>query len=244
MTYAVYAGGIHVVQADLDIVYPDTARYDIFLGARTQGFLGKLAPWEGTFESRGWRWKGEPPLKPEMHKSVATWRGTPDIKEYRYKKDGEFIDIHITEDNKPRKKHQVDDAVTQGTTDAFTAGLVVMEAVARGERCEGRSEVFDGKRRFAQIFKDGGAETLTRSSYNIYEGPARKCTVEIEPISGEWSKKPRGWLSIQEQGRDRGTLPTVWLGKFTEDGPALPVKIMVKTAYGALVMHAVKYNGP
>jgi hypothetical protein len=68
--------------------------------------------------------------------------------------------------------------------------------------------------------------------------------VEIEPISGEWAKKPRGWLSIQEQGRERGTMPTVWLGKFDEDGPAVPVKILVKTAYGALVMHAVGYKGP
>lgn len=244
ITYAVYAGGIHAVEAQLDITYPDPGHYDIFLGARTRGFLWKLAPWEGTFESAGWRVKGDPPLRPEMHKSVATWRGTPDIKEYRYSKDGGFIDIHITEDDKPRKKHKVDAAVTQGTTDAFTAGLLVMEDVARGGKCEGTSEIFDGKRRFAQIFKDGGAETLTASSYNIYSGPARKCTVEIKPLAGEWSKKPRGWLSIQEQGRDRGTLPTVWLGQLTDNGPALPVKIMVKTAYGALVMHAVKAEAP
>lgn len=242
MTYAVYAGGIHVVRADLDIAYSDDNKYDIFLGAKTFGFLGKLAPWEGTFETEGWVLEGDPHLRPETHVSTATWRGTPDIKEYRYTKEGGFIDLHITEDHKPRKKQKVDDEVTQGTTDAFTAGLIVMEDVARGGKCEGTSEVFDGKRRFAQIFRDGGPSDLEKSRYNIYDGVATKCTVEIKPISGEWSKKPRGWLSIQEQGREKGTLPTVWLGRFTENGPALPVKIMVKTAYGALVMHAVEFK--
>lgn len=242
MTYAVYAGGIHVVEASLDITYPKDDRYRIFLDAKTRGFLSTLAPWEGTFESAGWRLKGEPPLRPEMHESVAIWRGEPDTKEYRYTKEGGFVDLHVTEDNKPRKKEKIEDEVTQGTTDAFTAGLVVMEAVAKGGKCEGSSEVFDGKRRFEQIFKDKGTEGLTANDYNIYSGPSTKCTIEIKPVSGEWSKKPRGWLSIQEQGREKGTLPTVWMGKFSEDGPALPVKILVKTAYGTLVMHAVKYD--
>lgn len=231
-----------MVEAHLDVSYPEKDRYRIFLDAKTRGFLGALAPWEGTFESAGWRLKGDPPLRPEMHESVATWRGTPDIKEYRYTKDGGFVDIHITEDRKPRKKHSVKDEITQGTTDAFTAGLIVMEDIAAGGKCEGSAEVFDGKRRFEQIFKDAGTEDLTANSYNIYSGPTSKCTIEIKPISGEWSKKPRGWLSIQEQGRDKGTLPTVWMGQFSEGGPALPVKILVKTSYGTLIMHAIKHT--
>lgn len=242
VTYAVYAGGFHVVQASLDVTYPDQDHYSLFLGAKTYGFLWTVAPWEGTFESRGWRLKGEPPLRPELHKSVATWRGEPDIKEYRYTKGGGFIDLHVTEDEKPPKKREIDDKLTQGTTDAFTAALIVMEAVAKGKKCEGTSEVFDGKRRFAQIFKDQGSDTLEASKYNIYDGAAQKCTVEIKPLAGDWGRKPRGWLSIQEQGREKGTLPTVWLGKFSGDGPALPVKILVKTAYGTLIMHAVKYE--
>jgi len=49
-------------------------------------------------------------------------------------------------------------------------------------------------------------------------------------------------MSIQEQGRDRGTLPTVWVGKISEDGPAIPIKILVKTAYGSLFMHLAEYQ--
>ena len=66
--------------------------------------------------------------------------------------------------------------------------------------------------------------------------------MEIKPVAGGWSEKPRGWLSIQEQGRDRGMMPTVWLANVSDDGPAVPVKIRVKTAYGTLFMHLAQYE--
>ena len=49
-------------------------------------------------------------------------------------------------------------------------------------------------------------------------------------------------MSIQEQGRERGTMPTVWLGKIAKNAPAIPVKIRVKTAYGTLFMHLAEYQ--
>lgn len=49
-------------------------------------------------------------------------------------------------------------------------------------------------------------------------------------------------MSIQEQSRENGSLPTVWMAKMTEDAPAVPVKIRVKTDYGTLFMHLVRYE--
>jgi len=99
------------------------------------------------------------------------------------------------------------------------------------------SEIFDGKRRFKLWFKDAGTETLTKSRYNIYDGVAIKCSVEVEPISGKWHEKPRGWMSIQEQGREKGILPTVWMGTVKGTDLYVPVKVRVKTDYGTLFMH-------
>jgi hypothetical protein len=64
------------------------------------------------------------------------------------------------------------------------------------------------------------------------------------PDGGKWYQKPRGWLSIQEQGRQKGSLPTVWMAKVNKTGPALPVKIRVVTDYGTLFMHLTKIEGP
>src|SRR5690606_11504706 len=109
-------------------------------------------------------------------------------------------------------------------------------------KCEGRNEVFDGKRRFTLLFKHSADEMLESSRYNDYQGPAARCEVEVQPVAGEWHKEPRGWMSIQEQGREKGALPTVWMAKIDENSPAVPVKIRVKTEYGVLFMLLVNYD--
>jgi hypothetical protein len=112
-----------------------------------------------------------------------------------------------------------------------------MSALKETNLCEGRDDIYDGERRFTLIFRDQGAGSLPESRYNAYTGPARVCTVEIEPKGGRWHKKPRGWLSIQEQGRKKGSLPTVWMAQMPGIPFAVPVKIRVKTNYGTLLMH-------
>lgn len=240
MIYEVYAGGFHAVQAILDISFEKNDQYDLVLNAHTRGFLGKLAPWDGTFESHGWVVKEE--YRPKLHKSTTTWRDETEIKEYNYKKNREFDELLITDHDKPTHKKKVSKEMTDGTTDVLTATLMAMKHVGAGNDCQGTSEVFDGKRRFEMKFNHEGKEDLISSRYNIYNGPSTKCTVEVVPIAGNWHKKPRGWMSIQEQGRERGTMPTVWMAKLSEDGPAVPVKILVKTAYGALYMHLAEYQ--
>lgn len=240
MIYDVYAGGFHVVQADVTIDYSNPSYYNLFMGAKTYGFLGKVAPWHGTFETNGWMNGGA--LQPKLHRSSATWRGEEEIKSYNYSKDGGFRSLVIKDHDEPEETKDIDPALTDGTIDALTAALLIFEQVSDGENCGGSSEVFDGKRRFEQIFAYEELVELNSSKYNIYSGPAQKCTVEIKPISGKWYDKPRGWLSIQEQGRERGMMPTVWLANVKEGGPAIPVKIRVKTAYGTLFMHLAQYE--
>ncbi len=241
MVYEVYAGGIHAVQAELNIDYSGNDRYEVNLAAKTRGFLAKLAPWHGTFESKGWI-NNDGGLQPELHKSTATWRDEPEVKEYNYSRSGNFESLVITEHDKAPEKPELEDALTQGTIDALTATLLVMEKAGEGHKCEGTSEVFDGKRRFEMIFVPQKQELLHPTRYNVYEGNTQLCTVEVKPLAGKWYDKPRGWLSIQEQGRERGTMPTIWMGKIAEDGLAVPVKILVKTAYGALFAHLAEYE--
>lgn len=242
LVYEVYAGGIHAVQATLTIETGKKGRYDIVLDAKTRGFLGSVAPWEGTFESHGWMEK-DGTLRPELHKSTANWRGEQEIKEYVYTRDGGFEGLYQSESNKVSlKKEDVAPELTKGTTDALSATLEVLIRVAEGKECAGTSEVFDGKRRFEQSFKHQGYAELEPTKYNIFKGQAAECTVEVSPVGGEWHDKPRGWMSIQEQGRERGTMPTVWAAQLEGGAPAVPVKIRVKTAYGTLFMHLAEFR--
>ncbi len=240
LVYEVYAGGIHGVQVKMDIDLRKPGRYDLVMGAKTRGFLGSLVPWEGTFESHGWVVKGK--YRPKKHQSTASWRDEVDIKEYLYNKNGSFKSLRITDEKRDAELKEIPDEVTNGTIDALTATLQVLKNYNENGKCEGESDVFDGKRRFKQIFNHEESVTLEKSKYNIYGGPAAQCIVEVVPVNGEWHKKPRGWLSIQEQGREKGTMPTVWVAQLSENGPAIPVKIRIKTEYGTLFMHLAEYQ--
>jgi len=241
LIYEVYAGGIHAVQASLDLEIKSDKRYSLSLGAKTRGLLAKLAPWFGTFESHGWI-VGDGDFRPKQHKSTANWRGEEEIKDYAYAKNGTFKSLIIDEHDKEPEKQDIDPIVTDGTTDALTATLMVLEQFNKTGKCEGASLVFDGKRSFEQKFVHEENVDLIASKYNIYEGPAAKCTVEVIPKEGKWHSKPRGWLSIQEQGRAKGTMPTVWIAQMEEGAPAIPVKVFVKTDYGGMFMHLAEYN--
>ena len=240
MQYDVYAGGIHALKANLDMNLSEKNRYDISLAAQTFGLLGKLAPWQGVFKTHGW--KDLQANKPELHQSVAIWRDEEEIKKYRYKKDGSFNGYSVKDNENDGSIQKIDDELTQGTTDVLTATLNTMNIIAAKNKCEGSSEIFDGKRRFKLVFKQKKEVQLEASKYNVYAGSAIECAVEVQPVAGKWREKPRGWMSIQEQGRERGTMPTVWFAQMKEGHPAVPVKVRVKTNYGTLFMHMTKYH--
>ena len=239
--YDVYAGGIHGVEARLDLDLSQDGRYAISLFAKTRGFLGSLAPWHGTFSSNGWR-VSETDYRTDNHRSETTWRDEPEIKDYQYNKDKSFKALTIDEHDKPPAVRDVPAELTQDTKDVLTATLLVMQNLPQTGVCESTSDIFDGKRRFEMAFVGQGDAVLKPSKYNVYEGAAIECVVEVKPKGGKWHKKPRGWMSIQEQGRERGTMPTIWFAQISEDGPAYPVKIRVKTAYGTLFMHLSEYK--
>ncbi len=241
MVYEVYAGGIHAVQAKLHIELVENDRYEIKLSAKTRGFLGRVAPWQGSFESTGWRMSNGD-LRPELHRSIATWRGEEEGKSYHYTKDGSFKGLEIKDFDKPVRTENPNSELTQGTKDVLTSTLEALMNVSQGNGCANDADVFDGKRRFTQKFIPKYEEALQSSRYNIYEGPSVVCTVEITPKGGAWHKKPRGWMSIQEQGREKGTMPTVWMAQVSANAPAVPIKILVKTNYGALFMHLAEYQ--
>jgi hypothetical protein len=243
LTYDVYAGGIHALSAHL-VLQERKDNYTVDLRSQTYGFLKKLAPWSGEFSSEGWI-KKDGKLQPQKHKSASKWRGSLESKEFLYTKTGEFLSYKVEEkgeDKTPSEKEIK--TLGAGTTDILSATLKVMRDLPPENPCTGKAKVFDGDRNFTLKFSEIARETLKKSQYNIYAGPAVSCTVEVVPGEGKWRKKPRGWLSIQEQGRKKGALPTIWFAPLgtTPDRPWLPVKVQVKTDYGALLMHLTSYQ--
>lgn len=238
LTYQVYAGGIHGIEAEL-ILDEDETGYKANVTAKTRGWLGSLVPWSGSFATTGALMDGA--YMPREHQSISTWKDETETKTFTYKS-ADIVSLTIQEGDKPLINEKILPELTQQTTDILSATLAMMSEVKSRNNCTSDAVIFDGKRKFKLYYKDLGEKHLKKSSYNIYEGPARYCTVEIEPQGGKWHKKPRGWLSIQEQGRQKGALPTLWIGKPDGFEVAIPVKIRVKTDYGTLFMHLSAIN--
>jgi len=242
MAYSVYAGGIHALDADLDIDLSEKNRFSIDVFAKTYGLLGRLAPWFGSFKTRGWFDRKTNSVRPEIHESESTWKDELEVKRYVYNKDGTFKEYTVKDDKNDGSPKKVDPELTDQTTDILSATLEMMAHVAAGQECQGASEIFDGRRRYKLIFNHQDKVDLKKSRYNVYEGSAIQCTVEVQPVAGSWHKKPRGWFAIQEQGRKKGTMPTIWLASVGEGEPAIPVKVRVKTQYGTFFLHLTGYE--
>ena len=236
--YDVYASGVHVLEAQLDLS-EENGRYDFSFKAHTRGFLASLLPWTGTYISQGWLENGN--YIPELHKSHSVWKDEIDGKEFHYTKDGGFQELIVTEKGKTEKA-DVPPELSEGTIDAYSAALKVFAKIAAGGACEGKDDIFDDKRRFTQVFHPKDNSEIKPTEYNVYTGPASVCEVEVVPNGGKWHKKPRGWMNVQEQGRRLGALPTMWAAKLNETGPAMPLKVMIKTDYGTLLIHLAEYR--
>lgn len=242
--YDVFASGFHVLDAHLTIDI-NNELYETSLTSSTHGFLKKFAPWSGEFKSDGIINDGK--AYPLNHSSSSTWKSETETKTYKYNGMGSLVSYKAEETDKDGKikdktKDQPDKDLTENATDILSATLNMLHHLPATKTCSGEEIIFDGDRTFKLVFKETQEENLTRSKYNLYQGPALSCQVEVVPDKGKWRKKPRGWLSIQEQGRKKGQLPKIWLGKVKEASTWIPVKILVKTEYGALFMHMTEYQ--
>jgi len=235
LTYDVYAGGIHAMNANL-VISTDKEKYDLALTAGTQGFLKKMANWSGKFSSNGRIVNGK--AYPFFHQSSSTWKKKTESKTFKYDGKGHFISYRSKEDGKDTTAKDIDLSLAKDTTDTLSTTLRLMVSLPTTKACDGNELVFDGDRNFRLKYSNAKMETLKKTDYNIYAGEAVSCVVEVKPEKGKWRKKPRGWLSLQEQGRVKGSLPTIWFGKLEgQPDMMVPVKIRIKTDYGTLFMH-------
>lgn len=232
VTYGLYASGFNVVEIE-GIYDVDDKSYDLRMDLKTAGLLGQVAPWAGVLQTRGVV-DGDKAV-PSYHSFASTWRDETETSTFEFSKTGDLL-VHqkIESDGSVVDKMPPEDVYHGGAVDTLTGLLRAMQG-AQG--CASTQDVLDGKRRFNMVFRSKGVESIQKSRYTIFDGQAERCEVEIVPTAGKWRDKPRGWMSIQEQAKGNGMLPQIWFGKLRDDLPPIPVKFLIKTNYGTMVMH-------
>lgn len=234
-TYGIYTGGFHVV--DLVATFKgDESSYDMSMSAKTIGLLGRLAPWGGDLETSGFYTQDAQP-KPIDHSFASTWKGQVETTIFTYDEQGEFTGKAYIDEDGNESTDQYDPDLSAGTIDMLSALHQSLLNSRDHGKCDDSIPSFDGKRRYNMVFTSQGEGEIRKNRYSIYQGAAEICSIEIDPDGGLWREKPRGWMSLQGQAKGKGQLPRLWYADIDGYDMPIPVKFMIKTDYGTMLMH-------
>jgi len=98
--------------------------------------------------------------------------------------------------------------------------------------CENVAKVFDGRRRYDLVSKGVGDTDLSKSSINIYSGPAQICELSVKQIGG-----------YRHSGTDKKNFARkikVYMASPAPNLPVVPVRIVAETGWGTVLIHLVK----
>lgn len=132
-------------------------------------------------------------------------------------------------------------ALVQGMIDPLSAALFNETFTRGGDICSGTTRIFTGDSAFDLSFSPVEETSLNASRYNIYEGAAMECEVNISPGQAfEAGTKER-----MEKTRNDDRKPArLFVGrlKAPDGGPDIlvPAKVLVPTSMGTVVAHLVK----
>lgn len=240
LQYDVYAGGFHALDASMELDL-DRKAYDIGVDAKTQGFIGKLFPWQASYSTSGRAVKGV--LVPTSSTARSSWRGKEDVTEMGYDPKGRLIKTTTQAGAKTTVNRDIDKSMATDAVDILTSALLMMQHAKNTQKCEGSFPVFDGKRRFNITLKDNGTEVIKKSKYSAFAGEALRCTLKMEPVAGFRDKDmKRGWMAVQAHTEERKKDPTIWFARLEEKGPVVPVRMEIASQYGTVVAHLSGMN--
>lgn len=152
-------------------------------------------------------------VAPRRHEQVFTARGGRQrVARLDYPGDGRVLAKLVPTEDPGRPQPTAQQIM--GTVDPLSAILAIGHRAARAGRCEGRFEVFDGRRRYDVVLKDEGSEAIEDAP--AFAGLARRCEVAAVKIAG---------FSHDQDYAPQTTTARVWLAPPRAGAPALPVRV-------------------
>lgn len=235
--YAIYGGGFRVVNATLDIT-ENSNDYNLISTAKTAGFLGRLAPWSSVMKSQGRVHDNN--WLPQYFENTTIWRDDAKTTILEYDQTGTINNRLVKEQGRDDDNTPADPELAKGAIDLPTGILNFFRHRDAEQGCEGKFAVYDGKRRYLVALANQETKPLTSNKYNSFSGDAISCTIEVIQDGGKWSSKNRGWFRIQEESRELGRLPRIYLSPVNDISWLVPVRMDLASPYGSFIMHLTK----
>ena len=230
ISYDMFAGGLHALTATLTITR-SSPEYAIRAELDTQGFIDFLVRWRSEQRSEGAL--RDHRAVPNLHTRDGEWRFQNRSTRLTYQADG---DVEATIEPPPEADDRtpVSPAQRRGTIDLLS--LVVQGAYApdAATACQGKAEIFDGRRRYDVGFTAAGWVDLKPQEYGSFGGKALHCRVQLTPVAGF---RPD---TEEETGLGLPEGISVWLTDDANTGIVVPVRFEAEIPFGRLIGHVTK----
>ena len=231
LTYDVYLGGLHIFTFDVDMtLQPD--RYRVTAEGATQGMVGWLYAWNVKLAAEGLDHNGR--VEPRRYVVKSEWQRKPRTVHLSFAEEGRY-DIQRTPPPEPDPDIDggLPETLPEGIVDPLSLAVAASRALQENGRCDQTVPVFDGQRRYDLILTQVEETTLAPNGYSIYQGPAVRCSLSMERISGF----RKSWRSSRQWNAGSSAPPMVWVAPIRQDLPPVPVRYEGEIALGTMVIH-------
>lgn len=235
LIYRAYAGGLHLIDVDVDLSVGDQA-YEISMDAETTGLVGALFEWRARKVARGVIEDGR--AYPVEYISSGNLSDNEESTRMVYDGEGGFIKREVVPAPAEQGIEEIPEEMTKDTADMLTALVSAMAALDESGSCGQPVPIYDGRRRFNLVYRDRGADLLKKSRLNMYRGEAIRCSADVRLVKGRWKKQQR-WLENAELrgGDENRGLVNVWFAQIMEDAPPVPVRLEIDSPLGVGIVH-------
>lgn len=227
LSYRIYFGGLKVAEFRSEITL-GASDYRIVTKAHSTGILDYFYPIEVTSEGLGTVADGR--IEAELFRSDGYFDGERRRTELR-SRPGQAPDVTLIPPRDPAKRDAVPEQLQVGTVDPYAAALSL--ALSAGAMpCDGKLQVFNGKTRTDFSLLPAGSETLQKTEYSAFSGPAKRCELRYETLAGGYKKS---WFAKD----DPGLKTWLWVARLGGDGPWIPVRLLSEGRFGSVVGHII-----
>ena len=230
LKYDVYVGGLHIYSIDVEMRL-QSGRYRLTARGGTQGMVGMLYTWDTDLTADGIDQDGR--TQAQRYLSKTQWETRRRTITLGFSPDGRYtLQQDPPQEPDPDIEGGLPASLPTGVVDPLSFAIAAAQSLAKTGRCEQTVPVFDGQRRFNVIVTGIGPAELKPNRYSIYQGPAMRCGLGIERISGF-----RKSLRAKREKEERSTPPTIWVAQIKPELPPIPVRYDGEIALGKIVVH-------
>lgn len=247
MTYDVYVGGLRMLEVESDLTLGADS-YDVDLSAHIVGVAAAFSGWRSDVRSSG-RLEGAR-LRPARN-TVQRINGDSDkTTTITFLGEGR-IDVEMVPSSKPKREQTIPPQRLVEALDPLSGVVSILQALHAGTpACAGQVPVFDGRRLYRADLSDSGTVMLAKAEQGLYSGAARRCTLSLTPMVGDFNfgderrtAKPTEYLQRTARAPDQRVI-TTWLASPGGNLPAVPVRIESESPWGRVIVHLRAIEAP